>query len=684
MTSRGKGVLGAAALAAALAIPRCAGSSAGPAGPGPDRPAAPSRRFASTPEAEAALLEAEDRRSWDEGLMASAAHSSEAAVRTRAALAIGRIGEDRGGVMLTRLLSDTSRDVRSAAAFACQILGDISLTPDLIPLLSDSDKEVARSAAKAIGFLGRGDGQDALVAAIPAAAAPEPRATMLLSLWRFANPAVEATALKYVSDPDPAVRGAAIYALARKPLESSIEALTAALQDAQADTAAAAARGLGVLARKDSLAPLAAALDSSKTPLVTNALVALEAVFEKNPGSALPADRIARALALAGDANPNVAIPALVLLRQFEAQDREVRRRLWSIATTGEGRRRQVALLSVVAAIHGRAGAAIDAAIRSSDPRLRAAAAESLIYLSSEDAKPYRAKLAADADPLVRGAALSGLQTPEAVRGDRALVDAALSDPDPGVRAGAVEALTLLSETGVLAPVSEALARSHSDSSPDVAIAAIAAAEKFRADPASRAIVEAAYRHPQTLVQSLARRSLVRTFRADASSLPRPEYKTGRAAADYVALLVEAKKPQTARFETSRGSFTVRLAGEAAPLTAMNFVTLAKRNYFDGVAIHRVVPNFVVQDGDPTGTGNGGPGYEIRDEINPLEYREGTVGMALSGPDTGGSQWFVTHAPQPHLDGIYTVFGQVISGQDVVERLEQGDRIARVTLAEAP
>jgi cyclophilin family peptidyl-prolyl cis-trans isomerase len=119
-------------------------------------------------------------------------------------------------------------------------------------------------------------------------------------------------------------------------------------------------------------------------------------------------------------------------------------------------------------------------------------------------------------------------------------------------------------------------------------------------------------------------------------------------------------------------------------MTVMNFVTLARRGYFDGSTFHRVVPNFVDQDGDPTGTGNGGPGYEIRDELNPIEYGEGTVGMALSGPDTGGSQWFVTHAPQPHLDGIYTVFGQVTSGQDVVERIEQGDRITRVTVAESP
>ena len=100
--------------------------------------------------------------------------------------------------------------------------------------------------------------------------------------------------------------------------------------------------------------------------------------------------------------------------------------------------------------------------------------------------------------------------------------------------------------------------------------------------------------------------------------------------------------------------------------------------------IHRVVPNFVVQDGDPTGTGNGGPGWEIRDEINPVLYGRGTVGMALSGPDTGGSQWFVTLSPQPHLDGTYTVFGQIIGGQEVVERIEQGDRILRVSVTEEP
>jgi cyclophilin family peptidyl-prolyl cis-trans isomerase len=130
--------------------------------------------------------------------------------------------------------------------------------------------------------------------------------------------------------------------------------------------------------------------------------------------------------------------------------------------------------------------------------------------------------------------------------------------------------------------------------------------------------------------------------------------------------------------ETAKGVFTLELDGTAAPLTVMNCLALAGKEYFDGAPIHRIVPNFVVQDGDPTGTGNGGPGYEIRDELSPLPYIPGTLGMALSGPDTGGSQWFVTQAPEPHLDGGYTVFGSVVAGMDVVLRLEQDDRILRV------
>ncbi len=151
--------------------------------------------------------------------------------------------------------------------------------------------------------------------------------------------------------------------------------------------------------------------------------------------------------------------------------------------------------------------------------------------------------------------------------------------------------------------------------------------------------------------------------------------------ADYVRAV--SRKSAKAIVTTEKGTFTIEFFPEDAPLTVDNFIKLARRNYFNGLAIHRVVPNFVVQDGDPRGDGNGGPGWEIRDEINEIPFERGTVGMALSGKDTGGSQWFVCHSPQPHLDGGYTVFGLVNeAGMKIVDNLVRGDKILSVKIVE--
>jgi cyclophilin family peptidyl-prolyl cis-trans isomerase len=131
---------------------------------------------------------------------------------------------------------------------------------------------------------------------------------------------------------------------------------------------------------------------------------------------------------------------------------------------------------------------------------------------------------------------------------------------------------------------------------------------------------------------------------------------------------------------TSAGDIAWEFFGADAPQTVKNFVRLAERGYFDGTALHRVVPNFVIQDGDPTGTGSGGPGYTIRCEYNRLRYEPGMVGMALSGKDTGGSQWFITHSPQMHLNGRYTIFARVTQGMDVARRAVQGDRVIKVEI----
>lgn len=152
---------------------------------------------------------------------------------------------------------------------------------------------------------------------------------------------------------------------------------------------------------------------------------------------------------------------------------------------------------------------------------------------------------------------------------------------------------------------------------------------------------------------------------------------------DYKRALSRKNGEVKAVLKTDKGEFTINFFPEEAPLTVDNFINLANSGYFDGLEIHRVVPNFVVQDGDPRGDGSGGPGWQIRDEINQLRYERGMVGMALSGKDTGGSQWFVTHSPQPHLDGGYTIFGKVNeTDMKVVDNLVRGDKILSVKIFE--
>lgn len=156
--------------------------------------------------------------------------------------------------------------------------------------------------------------------------------------------------------------------------------------------------------------------------------------------------------------------------------------------------------------------------------------------------------------------------------------------------------------------------------------------------------------------------------------------KTTNSRIDYERALARSGRSVQAVVTTSKGSFTIELLPSDAPLTVDNFIRLAQRGYFRGITIHRVVPNFVIQDGDPRGDGNGGPGYQIRCEVNQIPYERAAVGMALSGKDTGGSQWFVTHSRQPHLDGGYTVFGRVVSGMDVVDNIVRGDVIQSISI----
>ncbi|HEV2290218.1 MAG TPA: peptidylprolyl isomerase, partial [Gemmatimonadales bacterium] len=324
---------------------------------------------------------------------------------------------------------------------------------------------------------------------------------------------------------------------------------------------------------------------------------------------------------------------------------------------------------------------------RSGDWRDRAVAADGWASLKGS---AYPADLLADPDGRVVAAALQAWAG-ATVGTDTALVNAArrhLADADAAVRSVAADVISRAPVAADLGPLTAAWGRAQRDSFPEAGESALAAILALSKAPggATAARFAATASSPPAALGYL--------FRAWAEANwpglsdhwgPSTPVATGRSLEDYRSIArqyilgpPDQRAPQVTVEVDGKGSFVLTLFAADAPLTVANFLRLVDAGYFNGDRWHRVVPNFVVQDGDPRGDGWGGPGNVIRDEINRHRYRTGTVGMALSGPDTGGSQWFITLSPQPHLDGNYTVFGEVSSGSVVLGRILQGDLIRSI------
>jgi cyclophilin family peptidyl-prolyl cis-trans isomerase len=264
-----------------------------------------------------------------------------------------------------------------------------------------------------------------------------------------------------------------------------------------------------------------------------------------------------------------------------------------------------------------------------------------------------------------------------------------LAHADAGVRSVAADVLTRTADTLDLAALTAMYSRAARDSFPDASLSALNAIVAIRRRSAAaaarvdREFLEAVPRPANYLLRRWAEANW-----PEAANRWGPPYPvaTGRTLQDYrdVARRFLVAPDSVARphvfIETEqRGVLEIELFGPDAPLTVANFLRLLDRRFFDGNRWHRVVPNFVVQDGDPRGDGFGGPGGSIRDEINRNRYDfKPTIGMALSGPDTGSSQWFITLSPQPHLDGTYTVFGRVVGNSAALARITQGDVIRTI------
>jgi cyclophilin family peptidyl-prolyl cis-trans isomerase/HEAT repeat protein len=603
----------------------------------------------------------------------SALASSDPALRRAAALTIGRIGARQRAAALRALATDTDRDVASAALYALGLLKDTASAPLAATALRGAPK-ISTEAAWMLGELGDA-GRAALVAAATDASLGARRGPVLLALARVKG-APATPILPLLTDADSAVAWRAAYTLARMRSAAAVRAMMAATRSQSIDVRDYAARGLARSLTGDSLGQSAQQRlrELVRDPSARVRTTAVRVLAGYGPGNG--AD-IASALR---DPDANVRITAASFAHLGLDSASASWLAVWRSDSAFTFRR-----------------ALAEAALRRN-------ALRELWSEWRDDPLWQRRAAAAELDGLGPAAeAITRLERP-------------LKDADGRVRAAASGALATLAESASVASAAHrelrllvrdsdfvvranalgALARNATAEDLAAALASYAASSRDRDLDARLAfwtVVDSALVRSSTLPDSLTRAlsALQRPSdpleRSRAASIPRfaswrDSTGPARPRSWYEARARESLDARTpmARIVTDRGTLDLALFPAEAPITVDNFITLARRGYFDGQAFHRVVPNFVVQAGDPRGDGNGGPGYAIRDELNPHRYHRGTLGMALSGPNTGGSQFFVTHSPQPHLDGGYTVFGQLRSGGDVLDRIVQGDRIVSITI----
>ncbi|MGH9256076.1 MAG: HEAT repeat domain-containing protein [Vicinamibacterales bacterium] len=617
----------------------------------------------------------------------------EARVRRRAALALGRVGLRDAVEPLTRVLAaDAEAEVRQMAAFALGLIGERTARAALLAALADPDLLVQGRAAEALGALG--DRADAT--AVSDMVQRHVRAGALAS--------IPPDDLTYPLGPPVEAARLGLYALARL---GSYDALAAAALDANGQPVSAwwpvayALQRLGDPRVAPALVPLlstpgrhtaAFAARGLGVTKASAAAAALRQVVELRTAHPAVVIQAIRAVAAIGDAG---AAPLLTRIVSDAETDRTLRvEAMTALAAVA----RADSLDLMLDLLSDRSPAIRGLALRSlaridpdgflvtlsgldtdRDWTVRTAQAAALGSLPSARGVPGLMVLLEDRDPRVVPAVLAALVAAQAPGVDKVLIERLKSD-DFALRVAAANGLAELKVASAGPALVEAYRSAAGDSTYTARAAILSALNQ--ADPrAAEPLLQEALTDRDWAVRVRAgtiyreRGSVDGT--ADAAMRPVP---TRPMTDDERQGLISPKFSPHAFIETDRGVIELELAIVDAPLTVANFVALARRNFFDGIAIHRVVADFVVQDGDPRGDGEGGPGYTIRDEINMRPYLRGTLGMALDWKDTGGSQFFITHSPQPHLDGRYTVFGHVVEGMDVVDRLLPGDVIRQVRI----
>ncbi|HEX8151109.1 MAG TPA: peptidylprolyl isomerase [Pyrinomonadaceae bacterium] len=721
-------------LCALLACAQTARAQRSAAPKAQSKPAQSSGRARVPAETLLRIVQAEDERRWEDSDLGKLLSDASPAVRARAALAAGRIG-DEGAVAPVGALLKSERDeaVRAAAAFA---FGEIEAEAGADALTETL--RVSRSPelrARCVEALGK------IAAALPEARADakkrigETITTTLAAEHRLAKPnralvllgltaALRArpengarTVALFLSSADGRVRADAANALARLRAKESLERLRVMLAtDADAVARANAARALGAAEDAGALEVLArhAAADADarvrvsavrslaqiKEPRAADPLTRrggeLFAAYKSarvggapNPPEVNELLEVATSMGrVLANSNDERALTLLRAAREGGVVAPEVETALARIAPTQYIREKGVADFVAQASRRGAAGvtwqkvSALAQGLGELAGVTSAQVGNSVVSLQADAQIALRALVQSQSTPppslpdLLR--ALAAFKPPDLA----AVARAALGNPDMIARATAADILSELPpEPETARALAEALPRALQDETDDAALSVLGALAKQQG-PEVEPAIKSALETTDYLVRRRAADILRERAGGQRNERRVETVNTRNHREDYERALARVGKSVRAVVLTDKGAFTMELLPGEAPLTVDNFVGLARKSYFNNVLFHRVVPNFVVQAGDPRGDGNGGPGYQIRCEINEVPYNRGAVGMALSGKDTGGSQWFVTHSPQPHLDGGYTVFGRVVEGMDVIDRIVRGDRIRSVTITE--
>jgi len=642
----------------------------------------------------APVLAAEDAREWQQDLFQRALLAPDSVVRRVAALAAGRIGDLRATPLLLRTLDQPDSSARVAAAFALGLLRDSAAVQPLIQRLTGLPPLDAPTAVEAIAALAKIGGRrsaDFFAAVLQGKVAlsqadPTPAASqILLETWRLGADAPVDPLLPFTSDSVPATRWRAVYSLGRLRAPSAANQLIAALRDEDPATRAVAVRAL-----------IRSYAEAAKLDPGTIGGMLTKAVDDVDPGVRINALRslgtyhdstfVPRIAWRVDDPVANVRVQAASTLGELggSAATAALVRALGGKGTFALRREALLGLARVDKARFARTAAAWQT---SKDWRDRATAAEGWALAGSAGIPWF----SSDRDGRVVAAGLQAWAN--AVEGpDGRLIDAGrrlLTHEDAAVRSVAADIVGRVAAAGDLPALTAMYTRAARDSFPDAAISALSAVAAIgRGGPAAQARVDREFLGSVSRPANyLLRRWAEANWPAAAARWgPAHPITTGRSLQDYRDLARRfivgsdsLARPHVFIETDQRGMLEVELFGPEAPLTVANFLRLVDRRLFDGNRWHRVVPNFVVQDGDPRGDGFGSPGGAIRDEINPMRYDiKPMLGMALSGPDTGSSQWFITLGPQPHLDGTYTVFGRAVGNVSALTRITQGDLIRTV------